>query len=123
MRRKLADFVCCRDWYVTLLAKPTTLPADGADELEHDSQSWRLEQAGWDGIHVEPQPDLARQRRLALHLRGRRRRRDGVAHARRKFRLGLNQSGEPLASVMCRPPAGGNELAGIDPQIASQAVP
>jgi FkbM family methyltransferase len=40
----------------------------GANDPEIGSQSWRLEQAGWSGILVEPQPDLAenlRRRRSA----------------------------------------------------------
>lgn len=31
----------------------------GANDPHKDSQSWHLEQAGWTGILVEPQPDLA----------------------------------------------------------------
>jgi len=31
----------------------------GANDPQLDSQSWHLEQAGWDGILIEPQPDLA----------------------------------------------------------------
>jgi FkbM family methyltransferase len=40
----------------------------GANDPEDGSQTWHLEQLGWDGILVEPQPDLAarlRQRRRA----------------------------------------------------------
>jgi len=35
----------------------------GANEPEHGSQSWHFEQAGWTGILVEPQPDLAERLR------------------------------------------------------------
>ena len=42
----------------------------GANEPQIGSQSWALEQAGWTGILVEPQPDLAetlrRQRRARV---------------------------------------------------------
>jgi len=31
----------------------------GANEPQHDSQTWHLEQAGWTGILIEPQPHLA----------------------------------------------------------------
>lgn len=31
----------------------------GANEPQHDSQSHHLEQAGWTGVLIEPQPDLA----------------------------------------------------------------
>lgn len=31
----------------------------GANDPQKDSQTWHLEQAGWTGILVEPQPDLA----------------------------------------------------------------
>ena len=40
----------------------------GANEPRERSQTWHLEQAGWTGILIEPQPDLARElraRRLA----------------------------------------------------------
>src|SRR5947209_16759770 len=40
----------------------------GANDPQLGSQSWHLEQAGWTGILIEPQPDLAarlRQRRKA----------------------------------------------------------
>jgi FkbM family methyltransferase len=37
----------------------------GANDPQHDSQSWHLEQAGWTGILVEPQPDLADALRTA----------------------------------------------------------
>jgi FkbM family methyltransferase len=40
----------------------------GANDPRIGSQTWRLEQAGWEGVLVEPQPDLAdelRQRRRA----------------------------------------------------------
>ncbi len=35
----------------------------GANEPQHGSQSWQFEQAGWTGVLVEPQPDLAAQLR------------------------------------------------------------
>lgn len=35
----------------------------GANEPEEGSQSWHLEQAGWSGVLVEPQPDLAEKLR------------------------------------------------------------
>ena len=38
----------------------------GANEPEHGSQSWHLEEAGWTGILIEPQPELAAKLR---HLR------------------------------------------------------
>ncbi|HZC56205.1 MAG TPA: FkbM family methyltransferase [Xanthobacteraceae bacterium] len=31
----------------------------GANEPQNGSQSWQFEQAGWNGVLVEPQPDLA----------------------------------------------------------------
>ena len=31
----------------------------GANHPTHGSQTWHLEQAGWTGVLVEPQPDLA----------------------------------------------------------------
>lgn len=37
----------------------------GANEPHKDSQSWPLEQAGWRGILVEPQPNLAEALRAA----------------------------------------------------------
>ena len=37
----------------------------GANEPRERSQTWHLEQAGWDGILVEPQPDLAEALRKA----------------------------------------------------------
>jgi FkbM family methyltransferase len=40
----------------------------GANDPQRASQSWHLEQLGWDGILIEPQPDLAdelRRRRRA----------------------------------------------------------
>jgi FkbM family methyltransferase len=38
----------------------------GANEPQRGSQSWQFEQAGWSGVLVEPQPDLAERLR---HLR------------------------------------------------------
>ncbi len=35
----------------------------GANEPQEGSQSWHLENAGWEGILVEPQPDLAEKLR------------------------------------------------------------
>jgi FkbM family methyltransferase len=35
----------------------------GANEPQHGSQTWRFEQAGWTGILVEPQPELAERLR------------------------------------------------------------
>ena len=35
----------------------------GANDPQADSQTWHLEQAGWHGVLVEPQPDLAEQLR------------------------------------------------------------
>ena len=35
----------------------------GAHDPRIGSQTWRLEQAGWAGVLVEPQPDLAEQLR------------------------------------------------------------
>ena len=37
----------------------------GANEPQLRSQTWHLEQAGWHGVLVEPQPDLAEQLRRA----------------------------------------------------------
>jgi FkbM family methyltransferase len=37
----------------------------GANEPRERSQTWHLEQAGWDGILVEPQPELADELRRA----------------------------------------------------------
>lgn len=37
----------------------------GANDPHHGSQSWHLEQAGWQGILVEPQPELAAKLREA----------------------------------------------------------
>jgi FkbM family methyltransferase len=37
----------------------------GANEPQARSQTWHLEQAGWNGILIEPQPDLAEQLRQA----------------------------------------------------------
>lgn len=44
----------------------------GAKPPQQGSQSWQLEQSGWRGVLVEPQPDLAerlRQSRDAAKLR------------------------------------------------------
>ncbi len=35
----------------------------GANEPQHSSQTWQFEQAGWTGVLVEPQPDLAERLR------------------------------------------------------------
>ena len=35
----------------------------GANDPRERSQTWHLEQAGWTGILIEPQPDLARELR------------------------------------------------------------
>ncbi len=35
----------------------------GANDPKDISQSWHLEQMGWNGILIEPQPDLARKLR------------------------------------------------------------
>jgi FkbM family methyltransferase len=35
----------------------------GANHPQHGSQTWPLEQAGWRGLLIEPQPDLAQQLR------------------------------------------------------------
>jgi FkbM family methyltransferase len=37
----------------------------GANEPQQRSQTWHLEQAGWNGVLIEPQPDLAEQLRQA----------------------------------------------------------
>src|SRR3954463_14231239 len=37
----------------------------GANEPHERSQTWHLEQAGWTGILIEPQPELAEQLRQA----------------------------------------------------------
>ena len=40
----------------------------GANDPEHNSQTWNLEQRGWTGVLVEPLPELAcklRERRLS----------------------------------------------------------
>src|SRR5262245_18014435 len=37
----------------------------GANDPQLGSQSWHLEQAGWSGVLIEPQPDLADQVRRA----------------------------------------------------------
>jgi len=41
----------------------------GANHPRIGSQTWRFEQAGWDGVLVEPQPDLAEE--LRRHRRAR----------------------------------------------------
>ncbi len=44
----------------------------GANRPQQGSQSWQFEQAGWRGVLVEPQPDLAerlRRSRDAARLR------------------------------------------------------
>jgi len=41
----------------------------GANEPQHGSQTWQFEQAGWTGILVEPQPDLAERLRLTRRAR------------------------------------------------------
>ena len=35
----------------------------GANEPRHGSQTWQFEQAGWNGVLVEPQPELAERLR------------------------------------------------------------
>jgi hypothetical protein len=35
----------------------------GANEPQTDSETWHLERAGWTGVLVEPQPDLAERLR------------------------------------------------------------
>ena len=35
----------------------------GANDPQRGSQSWQFEQAGWSGVLVEPQPDLAERLR------------------------------------------------------------
>ena len=42
----------------------------GANDPKENSQSFHLEQAGWSGILVEPQPDLADELRNAAHVQG-----------------------------------------------------
>ena len=41
----------------------------GANEPRHGSQTWRFEQAGWNGILVEPQPQLVERLRAARRAR------------------------------------------------------
>jgi FkbM family methyltransferase len=41
----------------------------GANEPRHGSQTWDFEQAGWTGILVEPQPELAERLRTARRAR------------------------------------------------------
>jgi FkbM family methyltransferase len=41
----------------------------GANEPHNGSQTWQFEQAGWNGILVEPQPDLAERLRQTRHAR------------------------------------------------------
>src|SRR6266700_663137 len=41
----------------------------GANDPEIGSQTWHLEQAGWSGILVEPQPDLAQKLRQARNAK------------------------------------------------------
>jgi FkbM family methyltransferase len=41
----------------------------GANEPQRGSQSWQFEQAGWGGILVEPQPDLAERLRAVRRAR------------------------------------------------------
>ena len=41
----------------------------GANEPRARSQTWHLERAGWSGILIEPQPDLAEQLRQARRAR------------------------------------------------------
>jgi FkbM family methyltransferase len=43
--------------------KPGYFVDVGANHPQHGSQSWLLEQAGWSGILIEPQPDLAQRLR------------------------------------------------------------
>ncbi|HZP76245.1 MAG TPA: FkbM family methyltransferase [Pseudolabrys sp.] len=40
-------------------ARPGYFVEVGANEPRKESQSWHLEQAGWIGVLIEPQPDLA----------------------------------------------------------------
>ncbi len=46
-------------------AKPGFFVEVGANQPQQGSQSWQFEQAGWRGVLVEPQPDLAERLRLA----------------------------------------------------------
>src|SRR5262249_46658886 len=41
----------------------------GANEPHNGSQSWQFEQAGWNGVLVEPQPDLAENLRQVRRAR------------------------------------------------------
>lgn len=41
----------------------------GANEPQKESQTWHLEQAGWTGLLIEPQPDLATKLRAARKAR------------------------------------------------------
>jgi len=41
----------------------------GANDPYHGSQTWHLEQSGWTGILVEPQPDLAEKLRASRKAR------------------------------------------------------
>ena len=41
----------------------------GANQPQEGSQSWQFEQAGWSGVLVEPQPDLAERLRAARRAR------------------------------------------------------
>jgi len=51
------------------LSRPGFFVEVGANQPQHDSQTWRFEQAGWTGILVEPQPDLAERLRGARRAR------------------------------------------------------
>ena len=62
----------------------------GANDPEYLSQTWHLEQRGWTGVLVEPQPDLAaelKRRRRSIFSRSTskatrsRRSRDSISHA------------------------------------------
>jgi FkbM family methyltransferase len=61
----------------------------GAFQPKALSQSWRLEQAGWDGVLIEPQPDLCRE------LRGDRR-----ATVIQAACVGPDQAGKPAYLVL-----------------------
>jgi FkbM family methyltransferase len=41
----------------------------GANEPRHGSQTWQFEQAGWNGVLVEPQPELVERLRAARRAR------------------------------------------------------
>lgn len=41
----------------------------GANEPQHNSQSWPLEQRGWNGVLIEPQPELAAKLRQSRRVR------------------------------------------------------